>query len=181
MQKFLTNVVIKRTSCTDLAVLHSYHIFSKDQLWCDSETEPEGAARLHTSTSAPPSFPTTANKKPPATQMQGGWGCVFSVSWVYIGDSNIPPISPPPKKKTCIRIQMEHSSLRGRTERGQAPSDPYRGIPAATKASQESLLKIYIYLWTRFLYLLRFNLSINCTNVTAVGHWTLSSGCQSRP
>lgn len=76
---------------------------------------------------------------------------------------------------------MQPASLGGRTGRAQTPSDPYRGTPGVTKASQESLLKIYIYLWTRFLYLLRFNLSINCTNVTAVGHWTLSSGCQSRP
>ncbi len=84
-------------------------------------------------------------------------------------------------KRTCIRIQMQPASLGGRTGWAQTPSDPYRGTPGVTKASQESLLKIYIYLWTRFLYLLRFNLSINCTNVTAVGHWTLSSGCQSRP
>lgn len=176
MQNFFTNAVIKRTSCTDLAVLHSYHIFSKDQLWRDSDRA-WGSCQtsyIEECSTLPPDDCKQKNSSNTDVRRLGVYFQFQLHRWLK--DS-----TPKKKKKsTCIKIQM-HASLGGCTGRGQAPSDPYRGTPGATKASQESLLKIYIYLWTRFLYLLRFNLSINCTNVTAVGHWTPSSGCQSRP
>lgn len=124
MQKFYTNVVIKRTSCTDLAVLHSYHIFSKDQLWRDSDQAWGSCQTSYVECSTLP--PDNCKQKNPATQMCGGWGCIFSFS--YIGDSMIPKKKKIMHRKnnsksTCIRIKRQHASLGGCTERGLTESN----------------------------------------------------------
>lgn len=79
---------VKCTSCTDLGFLHSYHIFSKDQLWRVSD---QAAVAASSANMLHPASWTTPNKKLSNTVVKGArWkeGCIFSFS--YADDSQIP-------------------------------------------------------------------------------------------
>ncbi len=103
-------------------------------------TESEGAAKLNTSKSAPPSLPTTANKKTPGTQMWGDWGCIFSLR--YIGDSEIPPKTQKQKtQKTDLHKDPDAACILVAVQDEPRHWVNLRDTPGVTKASQESLLK----------------------------------------